>query len=132
MLEKLINLGMLVFMCIPLFVAYKKKSDRKLIIFILVFLGIVFYTSGYFLILFQLGNAFASFYIFSYALWVAGLIVALLPKKKKGVPFISPDKIAHTAIINVADELDKLFALKQKGAITEAEYETRKQQLLKS
>jgi len=39
-----------------------------------------------------------------------------------------PDKNKRDNSIN---ELDKLFALKQKGAITEAEYEVKKQELLK-
>jgi len=61
------------------------------------------------------------------ALLIAGIFLLLLPVKK----LKAYDKHI-SAPPQTADELDKLFALKQKGAITEDEYETRKQQLLKS
>lgn len=42
----------------------------------------------------------------------------------------NPGYVEETNKISTADELKKLFELKQSGAITEAEYEKKKQELL--
>jgi len=72
--------------------------------------------------------------IFSGVVFVIGLALLFVPQGRKGIELpLSGSALTPVAnTVNVTDELDKLFALKQKGAITEDEYETRKQQLLKS
>ena len=121
--QLLIIIGIFIVICVPSIVTYKRVTANKKIILSFTILIQFLYIFGIF------EGMYIPYYLILLALWLVLLIWSLFSKSKASDIHVNTMRLSNN---QVASELERLFSLKEKGAITAQEYEAMKQKVLNS